>query len=343
MHTGFIGLGNMGAGMAANLIKAGHEVTVYNRSLDKAAPLVTLGATAAKHIADACRNDAVMTMLADDHAVETVAFGDNGIVASLSRGAVHVSCSTISVALSRRLAQAHADAGQRYVAAPVFGRPDAAAAAKLFVVAAGAPDAVDAVRPLLDAIGQRTFQMAEQPHAANLVKLSGNFLIAVVIESLGEAMALVGKGGVDLHAYLDLLTSTLFSAPVYRTYGGLIVDRKFEPAGFAAPLGYKDIRLALSAAEDLRVPLPLASLLRDRFITLLAHGGDTLDWSAVGELAAKDAGSGRNRTGSAAGAVCGRAQPPDHNPRFRGQPRRSGTFPGAFGNVCHRRLRAMCQ
>jgi len=291
MRAGFIGLGNMGAGMAANLIRAGHQVTVYNRSPDKMTPLVALGATAARQVADACKGDAVMTMLADDDAVDSVVFGDGGIVATLSPGAVHVSCSTISVALSRRLAQAHADAGQQFVAAPVFGRPEAAAAAKLFVMAGGAPDAVKRSQPLLDAIGQRTFLMSDQPDAANLVKLSGNFLIAAVIESLGEAMALVGKGGVDLHAYLELLTSTLFGAPVYRTYGGLIVDQKFEPPGFAAPLGYKDIRLALAAAGDLRVPLPLASLLRDRFITLLAHGGDHLDWSAIGQLAAKDAGT----------------------------------------------------
>ena len=290
MRAGFIGLGRMGVGMAANLVKAGHEITVYNRSPAKMAPLIELGATAAESVADACGGEAVITMLADDHAVESVVFAEGGIVAALPPGAVHVSCSTISVALSRRLAQAHADAGQRFVAAPVFGRPDAAAAAKLFVVAGGASDAVERSRPLLDAVGQRTFLMSEQPDAANLVKLSGNFLIAAVIESLGEAMALVGKGGVDLHTYLDLLTSTLFSAPVYRTYGGLVADRRFEPAGFAAPLGYKDIRLALAAADDLRVPLPLASLLRDRFITLLANGGDTLDWSAIGQLAAKDAG-----------------------------------------------------
>jgi len=290
MRAGFIGLGRMGAGMAANLVKAGHEITVYNRSPAKMAPLIELGATAAKNVADACGGEAVITMLADDQAVESVIFGEGGIVAALTPGAVHVSCSTISVALSRRLAQAHADAGQHFVAAPVFGRPDAAAAAKLFVMAGGAPDAVERSRPLLDAIGQQTFLMSERPDAANLVKLSGNFLIAAVIESLGEAMALVGKGGVDLHTYLDLLTSTLFSAPVYRTYGGLVADRRFEPAGFAAPLGYKDIRLALAAADDLRVPLPLASLLRDRFITLLANGGDTLDWSAIGQLAAKDAG-----------------------------------------------------
>nr|WP_294553570.1 NAD(P)-dependent oxidoreductase [uncultured Rhodopila sp.] len=290
MRAGFIGLGHMGAGMAANLAKAGHAVAVYNRSPDKAAPLTELGATAAKTVAEACRGDAVMTMLADDHAVEGVAFGEAGIVAALAPDAVHISCSTISVELSRRLTQAHAQAGQRFVAAPVFGRPDAAAAAKLFVVAGGAPEAVARIQPLLDAIGQRTFVMSDRPEAANLVKLSGNFLIAAVIESLGEAMALVEKGGVDPHAYLDLLTSTLFSAPVYRTYGGLIADGRFEPAGFAAPLGYKDIRLALAAAGDLRVPLPLGSLLRDRFLALLARGGETLDWSAIGELAAKDAG-----------------------------------------------------
>ena len=158
-------------------------------------------------------------------------------------------------------------------------------------MAAGAPDAVEACAGLFDAIGQRTFVMSEQAEAANLDKLSGNFLIASVIESLGEAMALVGKGGVDLKAYLDFLTSTLFTAPVYRTYGALIEERRFEPAGFAAPLGQKDIRLALAAAEALRVPMPLASLLRDRFLTLLAQGGDSLDWSAIGALAAQDAGS----------------------------------------------------
>jgi 3-hydroxyisobutyrate dehydrogenase-like beta-hydroxyacid dehydrogenase len=291
MRVGFIGLGHMGSGMAANLIKAGHEVTVYNRTPDKTAPLVALGGRAARDLADTCRGEAVITMLADDHAVEGVVFGDGGVLASLAPGALHISCSTISVQLSRRLAQAHAQAAQRYVAAPVFGRPEAAAAAKLFVVAAGAPDAVESARPLLDAVGQRTFVMSPEPEAANLIKLSGNFLIAAVIESLGEAMALVGKAGIDQHAYLDLLTSTLFTAPVYRTYGALIADRRFEPPGFAAPLGQKDIRLGLAAAEELRVPMPLASLLRDRFLTLLAHGGDKLDWSAIGGLAAQDAGS----------------------------------------------------
>ncbi len=289
MKLGFIGLGNMGAGMAANLIKAGHDVTVYNRSPGRVQALAEQGARPATTVAEACDGDVVFTMLADDTAVEGVALSDSGIVASLAPGATHVSASTISVALSERLTGAHAEAGQQFVAAPVFGRPEAAAAAKLFVVAAGAPDAVAALSGLFDAIGQRTFVVSEQPKAANLVKLSGNFLIGAVIESLGEAMALTAKGGVDKHLYLDILTSTLFGAPVYKTYGTLIADEQFEPAGFAAPLGQKDIRLVLAAAEELRVPLPIASLLRDRFLTLLANGGDNLDWSAVGSLAARDA------------------------------------------------------
>ena len=183
--------------MAANLLKAGHEVTVYNRTPAKVEPLVAQGAKAAAGIADACRGDAVITMLANDEAVEGVVLGDAGVIASLPAGAIHVSSSTISVALAERLAAAHAKAGQRFVAAPVFGRPNVAAAGQLFVIAAGEPAAVDAAAPLFDAIGQKTFVVSDTPKAANLVKLSGNFLIAAVMESLGEAMALVGKAGID--------------------------------------------------------------------------------------------------------------------------------------------------
>jgi 3-hydroxyisobutyrate dehydrogenase-like beta-hydroxyacid dehydrogenase len=292
MKIGFLGLGRMGQGMAANLIKAGHELTVYNRSADKAQDLVSQGARLAKNPAEAAQGDAVITMLADDKALKTVVFGEAGVLGALPKAALHISCSTISVELSEHLTAAHGEAGQRFVAAPVFGRPDAAAAAKLFVAAAGEAGALEDCKPIFEAIGQRTFVLGDTPPAANLVKLSGNFLIASVIESLGEAMALVGKGGVDLHAYLDLLTSTLFAAPVYKTYGALIADKKFEPAGFAAPLGQKDIRLVLAAAEELQVPMPLGSLLRDRFLALRAQGGDHLDWSAVGGMAAKDSGQG---------------------------------------------------
>jgi len=290
MKIGCIGLGRMGSGMAANIRKAGHEVIVFNRTPAKAAPLAALGAKVATRIADACQVEAVITMLANDEAVREVVYGDGGVLASLPKGAVHISSSTISVALAEQLAADHDQAGQGFVAAPVFGRPDAAAAAKLFVVAAGRPGTIETVKPVFAAIGQRTFVVAERPEAANLVKLSGNFLIASVIETLGEAMALVSKGGVDKAQYLDILTSTLFGAPVYKTYGTLLVEEAFEPAGFAAPLGQKDIRLTLAAAEALNVPLPMASLLRDRFLALLAHGGASLDWSAIGRLAAVDAG-----------------------------------------------------
>ena len=290
MKVGFIGIGNMGSAMAGNLVKAGHEVTVYNRSAAKAEPLVKLGAHKAASVAEACGGEAVITMLANDEAVSDTVWGDDRLLATLPRGAIHVSMSTISVALSKRLVEAHARAGQRYVAAPVFGRPEAAAAAKLFIVPAGDPGAIAACQPLFDAIGQKTLPMGAEPSAANLVKLSGNFLIAAMIESLGEAIALVGKGGVDRKAYVELLTSTMFPAPAYKIYGGLIAENKFEPAGFAVPLGHKDIRLAMAAAENLHVPMPIASLLNDRFLRLLATGGEKLDWAAVGGLATADAG-----------------------------------------------------
>lgn len=291
MKVGFIGLGQMGSGMAANLLKAAHEVTVYNRTAGKVEALVKQGARPAVRVADACRGEAVITMLADDGALESIAFGNEGVVASLGKGCLHVSMSTISVALSEKLAAGHSEAGLRFVAAPVFGRPEAAAAGELFIVAAGARDAVDACMPLFDALGQKTFIFGDNPPAANLVKLSGNFLIASAIEALGEAMALVGKAGIDRYRYLDFLTSTLFGAPIYKNYGALIAGQKFEPAGFAAPLGHKDMRLALEAADKFRVPMPLASLVKDRLLRVLARDGEKLDWSAIARLAAEDAGS----------------------------------------------------
>jgi 3-hydroxyisobutyrate dehydrogenase-like beta-hydroxyacid dehydrogenase len=290
MKVGFIGLGNMGSAMASNLVKAAHEVTVYNRSAAKAEPLVKLGARKAASVAEACGGEAVITMLANDEAVSDTVWGDERLLATLPKGAIHVSMSTISVALSKRLADAHAKAGQRYLAAPVFGRPEAAAAAKLFIVPAGDSKTIAACQPLFDAIGQKTVPMGAEPSAANLIKLSGNFLIAAMIESLGEAIALVGKAGIDRKAYVELLTSTMFPAPAYRIYGNLIAENRFEPAAFAAPLGHKDIRLAMTAAAELHVPMPIASLLNDRFLRLLANGGEKLDWAAVGGLATADAG-----------------------------------------------------
>src|SRR3984957_17899485 len=222
MEIGFIGLGQMGAAMAANLLKAGHEVAVYNRTANKAEALVRLGAHAQRSVEAVCAAEVVITMLADDDALEGIVFGKGGMLASLKKGAAHISSSTISVALSKRLAAAHADAGQHYLAAPVFGRPDAAASGKLFVVVGGPAEQVDTYLPLFKDLGQKPFVMSGKAENANLVKLSGNFLIAAVIESLGEALALIGKASLDQEQYIDLLTSTLFDAPVYKTYGRLI-------------------------------------------------------------------------------------------------------------------------
>jgi len=288
MKIGFIGLGHMGSGMAARLITAGHEVTVYNRTPGKAGALAAQGAKVAQTIAEACQGAAVFTMLANDEAVESVVFAERGILASLPNGAIHISSSTISVLLSDRLEKAHREAGQRYVAATVLGRPEAAAAGKLFVVAAGAPDAVADVTPLLEAVGQGTTLFGDRGSAANLVKLAANFMTASVIESLGEAMALVSKGNIDKRRFLEFLTSGNFNAPVFRIFGELIVADAPAPAGFAAPLAFKDIRLALQAGESLRVPMPFASVLHDRFVELLANGGDKLDWSAIGRVQSRD-------------------------------------------------------
>jgi len=290
MKIGFIGLGHMGAGMAARLCQAGYEVTVHNRSAQRMQPLIALGAKGAHNIAGACDADVVFTMLAEDSAVEEVVLGPTGVREFLRSGAIHVSCSTVSLAMSERLGQAHRQKRQGYLAVPVFGRPEAAAAGKLFMVAAGERQLIEKIRPLLDVLGQHTYVVSEDPKSANLVKLSGNFLIATVIESLGEAMALAEKGGVDREQYLELLTTSLFNLAIYKNYGAMISGRNFEPAGFAAPLGQKDMRLVLAAAEELQVPMPFAGILRDRFLELGAHGGEKLDWSAIGGLAAKHAG-----------------------------------------------------
>jgi len=297
MNVAFIGLGNMGSAMARNLIKAGHALTVYNRSRNRAEELKPLGARVAATSGEAAYSaEVAITMLADDHALESVAFGQGtagkgkGILDSLPANAVHVSMSTISVAMSRRLAAAHAERKQHYVAAPVFGRPEAAAAAKLFIVAAGPAAQVERCRPLFDAVGQKTFIAGDDAPGANLMKLTGNFLITTVIEGLAESFALVRKTGLDVNQFLEVLTNSLFNAPIYKTYGGIIAAEKFEPAGFKLPLGLKDNRLLLAAAEEAAVPMPMASLVRDRFLAALAQGMGESDWSSIARISAKEAG-----------------------------------------------------
>ena len=290
MDVGFIGLGNMGSAMARRLIKGGHRLTIYNRTRAKADELAADGALVAERPADACHGDAVITMLADDRAVEHVALGEGGFLAALGDATIHISMSTISVALSERLALEHARVHRGYVAAPVFGRPDAAAAGKLFIIAAGAGEVVGRCQVLFDAMGQKTFAVDENPPTANLIKLSGNFLITSIIESLGETFALTRKAGVDPHRFLEILTGTLFSGPIFMTYGGLIADEHFQPAGFEMSLGLKDIRLALAAADALLVPMPLASQIYGRMLTVVARGEGDTDWSALARLSARDAG-----------------------------------------------------
>jgi 3-hydroxyisobutyrate dehydrogenase-like beta-hydroxyacid dehydrogenase len=291
MNIAFIGLGNMGLPMAANLIKAGRTLSVFNRTRARADALKPLGARIATSPGEAAAGaEVAITMLADDHALESVVFGKGSLLDSLPPNAIHVSMSTISVALSRRLTDAHAEHKQHYVSAPVFGRPEAAAAAKLFIVAAGPAEQIERCRPLFDAMGQKTFLAGDDASGANLMKLAGNFLITAVIEGLAESFALVRKAGLDANLFHEVLTNSLFNAPIYKTYGALINSQKFEPAGFKLPLGLKDNRLLLAAAEENAVPMPMASLVRDRFLAALGQGMGELDWSAISKLSAKDAG-----------------------------------------------------
>jgi len=293
MRIGFLGLGNMGAPIAANLAHAGHDVSIWNRTIDKARSLVEAGATlVANPKAVASRSDVVFTMLADDAALDSVLGGEHGALAGLKAGALHVSMSTIAVATADRIAAMHRALGQRFLCAPVFGRPEAAAAAKLFVVAAGDPADLQTATPLLEAISQRVFYLGETPSSANLVKLCGNFMILSAIEALSEAMALAEKGGVAETQLLEVLTGTLFDSPVYRTYGAIIAAERFKPSGFAAPLGLKDMRLVGQSAEALRVPMPLLSLLRDHLLQTIAQEGEDIDWSGIALAIKKNAGLG---------------------------------------------------
>jgi 3-hydroxyisobutyrate dehydrogenase-like beta-hydroxyacid dehydrogenase len=293
MRIGFLGLGNMGAPIAANLARAGHDVSIWNRTADKARSLIDAGATlVANPKAVASRSDVVFTMLADDAALDSVLGGENGALAGLKAGALHVSMSTIAVATAERIAAMHRALGQRFLCAPVFGRPEAAAAAKLFVVAAGDPADLQTATPLLNAVSQRVFYLGETPSTASLVKLCGNFMILSAIEALGEAMALAEKGGVAKTQLLEVLTGTLFDSPAYRTYGAIIAAERYKPAGFAAPLGLKDMRLVGQSADALRVPMPLLSLLRDHLLQTIAQEGEDIDWSAIALAIKKNAGLG---------------------------------------------------
>jgi 3-hydroxyisobutyrate dehydrogenase-like beta-hydroxyacid dehydrogenase len=288
MDVGFIGLGAMGRAMAGRLVAAGHRVRVWNRSRAAVDELVRAGAEAASEAREAF-GGVVISMLADDDAVrETIL--DPGLPGSAPAGTVHVNMATISVGLAASLAAEHRRHGVGYVSAPVFGRPEAAAAAKLAIVAAGDAAAMDRVQPLLDAMGQRTWRVGREPVQANAVKVAGNFLIASAIESMAEAAVLVERHGVSPADLLEVMTSTLFAAPVYHNYGALIVNRRYEPAAFRLVLGLKDLRLVLEAAETARTPMPFASVLRDHLLEAVAQGDGERDWAALAEVARRHAG-----------------------------------------------------
>ena len=290
MKLAFIGLGQMGSGIARNLLRAGHQVAVYNRTRAKAEALAGDGARVAGSPADACRDcDAVVTMLSDDAAVEQTVTAPDGIAGALPASAAHLSCSTISTALARRLASLHAARGQGYLSTPVFGRPEAAEAKKILVVAAGAPELVERYRPLFEAIGRQTFVAGIEPWQANAVKLCGNFMLGSMLETFGEAFATLRKAGVDPRLFLDTMNA-LFASPVYANYGRSIVEQQFEPAGFALHLGLKDVRLVLETAQECASPMPIASLVRDHLLSAIAQGQSDLDWSSIARVSARSAG-----------------------------------------------------
>jgi 3-hydroxyisobutyrate dehydrogenase-like beta-hydroxyacid dehydrogenase len=289
MNIGFIGLGKMGEAMADNLLKSGHQLTVYNRTRKKAERLEKAGARVASTPAAAAHDvEVVFTMLADDDALSGVVFGPNGITGALNPGAAHISSSTISTALARRLDHEHSKRKQVLVSAPVFGRPDAAAGKKLLVIAAGEGAAVERFRPLFEAIGRQTLFAGSEPWHANAVKICGNFMIAAMLEAFGEAFAVLRKSGVDHHVFLEAMRE-IFNSPVYANYGGIIANGTFEP-NFGLALGLKDVRLALETAQEAQAPMPFASLLRDQFLSALANGQGELDWSSIALVAARNAG-----------------------------------------------------
>jgi 3-hydroxyisobutyrate dehydrogenase-like beta-hydroxyacid dehydrogenase len=290
MKIAFIGLGSMGAPMARLLIDAGHDVTVYNRTAAKAQGFAETGARVAETAKDAAADAAALiTMVSDESALQDVLAG---ALPGLPRGALHISMSTVSVAYSRQLAERHAQLGQRYVAAPVFGRPDAAAAKKLWIVSAGHAEDRARARPLLEAMGQGVIEVGDDPVSANTVKLAGNHVIAGMMQSLGEAFALVRKAGVSAEQFMGIVNG-IFKSPVYENYGRNIVDEQFSPPGFKLRLGLKDMRLVLAAADASETPMPLASLLHNRMLGAVIDGMGDLDWSVVGRLPADDAGLSR--------------------------------------------------
>ena len=296
-RIGFVGLGRMGTVMAANIAAAGHPVIAYVRREEQAPSLAALGLDPTRDFADMFECEIVATMVPDDDAISEVVFGHrddhaDGLAGGMMPGAIHLSMSTISPATAARLAAEHEARWQGYVAAPVFGNPDAAKARELFIIAGGPPGHRDRCQPIFDAIGQQVFHVGDDPAMANLVKLAGNAMSAATLELLGEVLALARKRGCDPRQLLTILTSTMFGSRVHKIYGGKIANQQYASGGFVFPLALKDVRLALNEAERAGVPMPSLSVVRDRLITGIARGYSGRDWSALGMLAAEEAGLG---------------------------------------------------
>ncbi len=290
-RIGFIGLGNMGRAIAGTLLRAGYQLQVYNRTAEKATPLVEQGATRVDHPAYTAEpGGIVLTMLADDQAMQSIVVDEGGILERLGPSGIHLSMSTVSPATARRLAEHHSKYQVAYLAAPVFGRPEAAAARKLWICLSGPQTAKDRVQPILSTLGQGIFDFGEEPGTANVVKLAGNFLLVAAIEALAEALTLGEKNGIDRTKLAAMFGETLFACPAYRIYGDAIARQRYKPAGFTVSLGLKDVNLILQTAAASTMPMPLASLLHDRFWAAMARGRGDLDWAAVALNVAEEAG-----------------------------------------------------
>lgn len=294
--VGFIGLGRMGLPIAMNLVESDYKLHVYNRTHQKAQPLVEKGAELGNSPADVVKpGGIVISMLANDQALEDVVLGEHGILKKLGSGGIHISMSTVSPTTANNLAQQHEQQGSHYLAAPVFGRPDAAAARKLWICLSGNGAAKERVLPLLNLLGQKVFDLGEQVGAANVVKLSGNFLIISAIEAMAEAFTLAEKNGIDRSQVAELFGQTLFACPIYQNYGRMIAQEQYEPAGFKLALGLKDVELALQTAKESQMPMPLASLVRDRLISSIAKGRGEIDWTGLALSVSEEAGIPGNR------------------------------------------------
>ena len=289
MKIGFVGLGRMGGHIAENLLKAGHQVTVWNRSAPPAEALVAKGAVRANRPEDALQGEAVFTMLSNDAVMRELGF-DGPLLTKAAKGLIHVNMATISAALAKELQAAHHKAGLAYLSVPVFGRPEMAASASLVLVAGGDAEALKTMQPVFDKVGARTVPVGEEAEKANLFKIAGNFMIASEMQATGEAFALLRKGGVDPALFHDVLSGRLFTGAVFKNYGLMVLNRTYEPAGFALTLGLKDVNLAREAAGNLGMELPTANLLKSNYDQAVHWGWQEMDWSAIGEVPARKAG-----------------------------------------------------